>query len=534
MARPAPIALCIALLLALVAFAAPSALADGKVFLSIAVDGAEAGSTMPRQRAIIAFKDGEQRMAIDTAFTGAGDEFAWLVPLPSEPEILPATKGMFDTVDLLTAPRVNSRMVPDIVIAPAALIIVTVLVMIWCKARGLWPVLVLFAILAFPFFAMPLLSGSVRGGPTLGHAEIHQQESVGLYDTVVLSADRADDVLAWLSEGGFAVPDGIESVVQEYLDRGWVFAAAKLRDEARDLSERRAHPLQFRFATEQAVYPMALTAIGNLPLSLDLYVFADGTANVDRLRRLAALEVTPRESDEDDGSRLSIPRQLTMPLSHPGLVKFSNNLPMVTRVSGTLSPEQQRRDIEISIGEPQPMRVTLRTPHSRNAFVLSSAVWLAVVPSIAWLIGAGAKRRSDGSLILGRDTPRWPLVVMILGTAIVGGAVVHRGIPVYEGATTRWFDSLSVETGLEGVAEFMTTQPIGSFGTSASEFTEQVEELLVEFDVSPQTGDSPLHYRIEFNEAETEAQFIWHDLIGAENRVVIPLVSDSTDDAPSP
>ena len=93
MARPAPIALCVALLLALVAFATPSAHADGKVFLSIATGSDEASSTMPRQRAIIAFKDGVQHLAIDTAFTGAGEEFAWLVPLPSEPEILPRSTG---------------------------------------------------------------------------------------------------------------------------------------------------------------------------------------------------------------------------------------------------------------------------------------------------------------------------------------------------------------------------------------------------------------------------------------------------------
>ncbi len=169
MARLAPIAFLFAALLSMALLATPTAKADGKIFLSIATDTGS-GSTMPRQRAIIAFKHGEQRMAIDTAFTGAGEEFAWLVPLPSEPEILPATKGMFDTVDLLTAPRVNGRMVPDVVIAPAVLIIITVLVMIWCKARGLWPVLILFAILLFPFFAMPLLTGSARGGPTIGQA----------------------------------------------------------------------------------------------------------------------------------------------------------------------------------------------------------------------------------------------------------------------------------------------------------------------------------------------------------------------------
>ena len=108
MARFAPIALMLAVMFMCIAFATPSVKADGKVFLSIATD-TSSGSTMPRQRAIIAFKDGEQRLAIDTAFTGAGEEFAWLVPLPSEPEILPATKGMFDTAAMVTAPRVTHQ-----------------------------------------------------------------------------------------------------------------------------------------------------------------------------------------------------------------------------------------------------------------------------------------------------------------------------------------------------------------------------------------------------------------------------------------
>lgn len=533
MARFAPIALMLGAFLSCLAFATPDAKADGKVFLSIATDTGS-GSTMPRQRAIIAFKEGEQRLAIDTTFTGAGEEFAWLVPLPSEPEILPATRGMFDTVDLLTAPRVNSRTVPDIVIAPAVLIMVTVLVMIWCKARGLWPVLVLFAILVFPFFAMPLLTGSTRGGPTLGHAEIHQQESVGGYDTVVLSADRANDVLAWLSGEGFAVPDGVESVVQEYLDRGWVFAAAKLRDEAGDQSERRAHPLLFRFATTQTVYPMTLTAIENVALRLDLFVFASGAAKVDRLQNIAALEIVPGDPKTRDGSDMFHHARHSMPLVHPGLISIAHDLPMVTRISGTLTPKEQRRDIEILVGEPEPRRATLRTPNSRNDYVLSSAVWFAVIPCVAWLIAAGARRRSDRSLRLGRDTARWPWVVVILGTAIVSGAIVHRAIPVHEGPTTRWFGMLSEERHLEGAAEFIASQPIGSLGTTVTEFADQVESLLSDFaDMPFPTGDSPLHYRIEFNDDETEARFIWHDLIGAEHRVVIPLAGDAGD-VPTP
>lgn len=75
-------------LLVLTIWAAP-ARSDGKFFVASA-DESGAGPTIPAQRAIIAWEPPFQTLAIDTAFVGDGNHFAWLVPLPSEPDITPS------------------------------------------------------------------------------------------------------------------------------------------------------------------------------------------------------------------------------------------------------------------------------------------------------------------------------------------------------------------------------------------------------------------------------------------------------------
>ncbi len=532
MARPAPIALCIALLLALVAFAAPSARADGKVFLSIAVDSAEAGSTMPRQRAIIAFKDGEQRMAIDTAFTGAGDEFAWLVPLPSEPEILPATKGMFDTAAMVTAPRVTGRGAPLGAIAPGVLVGAIVLIAIWFKLRKVAALLVILLILTVVFLWLPTLGGSMRS--VMGSVDVLQQQIVGHYDTAVLGGTRSADVANWLSENDFAVPDGAEGVMQDYLDRGWVFAAVKLRGQTEQTELRRAHPLQFRFTVEQPVYPMALTAIGNEAIALELFVFSDGTASANGLDALTSFEIQTDPREPDDRSAGLLLRSRPVTIAHPGLVAMASDLSTVTRLAGSLSVRDQQQDIPISIQSKIEIDPLLHTPEARSARALGWAATLWIVCGVVWLLFASVSGKTPGQPLLPRNSSRLLWTVVVLAPGALAGAVMYKGTPVYRGEIGRGVSMVNNEKSLEMISHLVQQELVQNLRPSRAEVLDVVEAVMAEESRDFQIGDSPLHYRIEFNEAETEAQFIWHDLIGAEHRVVIPLTSDSTDDAPSP
>lgn len=62
--------------------------------------------TIPDQRALIHFTNGTERLVIETRFTGSGTNFAWIVPLPSQPVIEEATTGLFPTLQYLFRPQI--------------------------------------------------------------------------------------------------------------------------------------------------------------------------------------------------------------------------------------------------------------------------------------------------------------------------------------------------------------------------------------------------------------------------------------------
>jgi hypothetical protein len=87
----------------LLLFLPVAALADGMVVPTIAYP---AKITIPDQRALICYTNGTERLVIETRFTGAGTNFAWVVPLPGQPVIEEATTGLFPTLEYLFRPEI--------------------------------------------------------------------------------------------------------------------------------------------------------------------------------------------------------------------------------------------------------------------------------------------------------------------------------------------------------------------------------------------------------------------------------------------
>jgi hypothetical protein len=79
------------------------ALADGMVIPPVAFP---AKITIPDQRALICYTNGTERLAIETQFVGEGTNFAWVIPLPSQPVIEEATTGLFPTLQYLFRPQI--------------------------------------------------------------------------------------------------------------------------------------------------------------------------------------------------------------------------------------------------------------------------------------------------------------------------------------------------------------------------------------------------------------------------------------------
>ncbi|MFI4915641.1 MAG: DUF2330 domain-containing protein [Phycisphaerales bacterium JB060] len=505
----------------LATFLVSQALGDGRTFPMVAdplVD--TASSAMPRQRAIIAWDGTEQRLAIDTAFTGEGTEFAWLVPLPSEPEILPATKGMFDTAAVLTAPEIKDASGQGWLIALGVAVLLIVLTAMSGKgglARAIGLALFIFITTALLLPALGKARGSA-GGPAA--VQILDQSTAGIYDTTVLKADQAADLLAWLTSHGFGVPAGVEPVVQDYLDKGWCFAAAKLSVDASGDGEHRAHPLQFRFNVAEPIYPMALTAVGNEDIELELFVLADGSARADHMRVACSLKAEIDQAGPDHDRRLWDVRGRPVPLAHPGLVEIAGELPVLTRLHAVLSPARQADDMPIEIVPFRERDPAMYTPGARWGLAINIGLGVAIVGGIVVLVVRLAVAHGDATA--GPGTFEALGGVALMGVAAT--CVAALAVPVYMGEIVSQRTPLTTEVILSSTGRYLA-----EYAQSENAHTEaDVRGLLpamAPWDDWEEIGegDSPLHYRLEPGDTENSLWFIWHDAIGGEHRSEIPL-----------
>src|SRR4051812_13891446 len=93
------------LVIGLIASTAP-AFADGRVFKQIYGPVIET----PDQQALIHFAERIEHLVIETTVSGAGTNFAWVVPLPSVPEITPVSEDFFANVQQ----AFRSRLIHDV------------------------------------------------------------------------------------------------------------------------------------------------------------------------------------------------------------------------------------------------------------------------------------------------------------------------------------------------------------------------------------------------------------------------------------
>jgi hypothetical protein len=370
--------------LVLVACVAGTAWADGKVFSTRAVV-----VDTPDQRALLWWADGRERLVIETAFAGDGDAFAWVVPLPAPPRIEPVSPGVLRTLEVQLAPQLETGAVDAWVLAFYLLALFAVVTLLACRAKPTPPAVRVLLILVglfggFLLFVVTLSpKGSVGGGVT-----VHGREQVGAYDVATVSATDAGDALAWLSRHGFRVAPGAREAIEAYLREGWVLAVGRVAVTEGD-ARRTAHPLLFEFASDAPVYPLRLTGIDNGPLALDLYVFGAARAACDRL---ATVHCARTEFPEPPGRPVFWNRFLgwEAELHHPGLRRIAEGAAVVTKLAGTLEPEQMSTDLRLEWEEFADARTTLYTPRAARATALNQGSWLALLAlAVAALLGAG-------------------------------------------------------------------------------------------------------------------------------------------------
>jgi hypothetical protein len=309
----------------LLLFLPSAALADGGVIPSTAYP---AKVTIPDQRALICFSNGTERLVIETRFTGAGTNFAWVVPLPSRPVIEEATTGLFPTLQYIFRTEIVHD-VPRYYLGILVTIGLIYLFRLLIKHTSVGFIIFLFLPLVFlAGLLLPALFAAKRSSmsseTTSQAVSILDRKVVGVFETTTISSRDPKALENWLRENGFVISTNAEPIIASYIKDGWVFVATKVRRDKPDSDTSTPHPLTFTFKTDKPVYPMRLTALNSQSLSVDLYVFSHARTTAPHFK----VESCTRPD-----------------IAHPLLRQWTGFLPLATKLSATLSPSDMRNDV---------------------------------------------------------------------------------------------------------------------------------------------------------------------------------------------
>ncbi len=338
------------IILSLLLFCLPIAvLADGMVIPTIAFP---AQVTIPDQRALICFSNGTERLVIETRFTGEGTNFAWVMPLPSQPVIEEATTGLFPTLQYLFRPEIVHD-VPRYYIG--ILLVLGIVYMLWRSSQSVWngfvAAFLILLVLVLAAMLLPALSVATKAGmssATLAETvSVLDRKLVGIFETTTISSHDPKALVNWLHEGGFSLSTNAGPVVASYVKDGWVFVATKIRRDDAKLDTSTPHPLSFTFKTDKPVYPMRLTGVDNDRLNVELYVF--GPARADALHFKAERCTRPNYPEPPPNDYWSWNWLRWSPetpnIVHPLLRKWVIGSPVATKLIATLSHSEMRQDV---------------------------------------------------------------------------------------------------------------------------------------------------------------------------------------------
>ncbi len=191
------------------------------------------------ERIVFAHEDGKVVAHIQLQYEGQASEFAWLLPLPSVPELELSSEELFSRLEQATAPRfVLTRQAGDGCPGPGGGV-----------SFGCGDDLFLSA-------------GQADGSGNENNNIAVKASSAGPYDYAVLRADDKEPMLEWLQENGYFVPATTESQLDPYVRPGAYFLALKLRagQTAGDLQ-----PVRVEYESERPMVPIILTAVAANP-----------------------------------------------------------------------------------------------------------------------------------------------------------------------------------------------------------------------------------------------------------------------------
>ncbi|MFM2162969.1 MAG: hypothetical protein RLZZ383_2481 [Pseudomonadota bacterium] len=197
--------------------------------------------------------EGTVETHVQIAYTGAAQEFSWIVPVPSVPELALSSDTLFTVLEWTTAPQ------------------------FWLnyEERGTCEYDTWFG--GGGVLENSAADGAGGGAPSAGGGvEVIAEQQVGPYDSVVLAATDSAELLQWLGDNGYTIPSNVAPSLQPYLAGGSYFIALKLQNDA-DAGD--IAPIKFTYQATAPMIPLVLTRIAATPdMRVQPYVFSSARA----------------------------------------------------------------------------------------------------------------------------------------------------------------------------------------------------------------------------------------------------------------
>lgn len=234
------------------------------------------------ERALVVF-DGSREtivMRFDLASPAQpGGDSAWIMPVPAKPALELADGEVFGRIDRATGPERLTDKRYHLGFEPADDDETT-------TSRDGAPAI------------------GAAGGAAGDSVEVLDRRRLGSYEISTLAADDRGALLDWLEENGYELPPDLAEGVDFYIDKGWLFTAAKVvTGEAAD-GPSGLSPISVSFATREPVYPLYLSRAAEQPMELRLDIVASGRVDLDGLgtvTRMPDREVKADERESSDG-----------------------------------------------------------------------------------------------------------------------------------------------------------------------------------------------------------------------------------------
>jgi hypothetical protein len=191
------------------------------------------------QQAVVLYFGNIETLVLQTDYEGELADFSWLIPTPSpvtESDVHEPDADLLSVLDDLTAPTFyvyrsekSGCRSPDFI----------------------------------PFGAGGSSDSSSADQNSVEVLETIVTES---YEINVLAAAEVQDLIDWLDQNEYSYPPEAETVLGDYILRGWYFLAVRIRpSDAGSVIKQSLAPIQISFETDQPVFPLRISSLSSEP-----------------------------------------------------------------------------------------------------------------------------------------------------------------------------------------------------------------------------------------------------------------------------